>query len=494
MQPHLPGRHRPPGDGRQGPAPRLRQPRRAAAAALIAARQGGRPRPSATSATSSGARSTTTTRATSTSSRSPRPRRTARAAAGRDRRRRRARGVGLRDRRPRAAQHDVGLHGGRHLSRCCPSRSRPISPRSIEDEDRLAVVIEMTVGDDGAVEKADVFRAAVHNQAKLAYDAVGGLARRAAPRPPRSRGAPASSDNLRLQDRTADPCGRCATSTARSTSRRSRPRPCSTDDMLVDLRQTTKNRAELIEDFMVAANGVTARFLAGRGLPSLRRVLRTPERWDRIVAIARGPRRAAAARPGRAGARGVPRRGSARPTRCASPTSRSPSSRPWARASTSLELAGRRVHRPLRARGPRLLALDRAQPPLPRPRHAAAAEGRARRRAARLPARRARGARRALHRAGGRREQSRAPGPQVGGGAPARPAIGERFDAIVTGAGEKGTWVRIAAPAVEGKLVRGAHGLDVGDRVRVELVATTSSGASSTSCARGTDGSRPYRR
>ena len=48
-----------------------------------------------------------------------------------------------------------------------------------------------------------------------------------------------------------------------------------------------KNRAkELIEDFMIAANGVTARYLERKGLPSLRRVLRTPKRWERIVELA----------------------------------------------------------------------------------------------------------------------------------------------------------------------------------------------------------------
>ena len=50
--------------------------------------------------------------------------------------------------------------------------------------------------------------------------------------------------------------------------------------------------------------------------------------------------------------------------------------------------------------------------------------------------------------------------------------IGQRFDAIVTGASDKGTWVRILEPPVEGKMVTGANGLDVGDRVRVELVRT----------------------
>jgi hypothetical protein len=52
------------------------------------------------------------------------------------------------------------------------------------------------------------------------------------------------------------------------------------------------------------------------------------------------------------------------------------------------------------------------------------------------------------------------------------PRVGQRFDAIVTGAAPKGTWVRIDRPAVEGKVVRGARGLDVGDRVQVELLST----------------------
>jgi exoribonuclease-2 len=50
--------------------------------------------------------------------------------------------------------------------------------------------------------------------------------------------------------------------------------------------------------------------------------------------------------------------------------------------------------------------------------------------------------------------------------------IGEKFDAIVTGASPKGTWVRIFQPPVEGKLVHGFDGLDVGDRVRVQLIRT----------------------
>ncbi len=64
-------------------------------------------------------------------------------------------------------------------------------------------------------------------------------------------------------------------------------RPVFDGEVLSDLRPDRKNRAqELIEDFMIAANGVTARYLASQGAPSLRRVLRTPKNWSRIVALA----------------------------------------------------------------------------------------------------------------------------------------------------------------------------------------------------------------
>jgi len=50
--------------------------------------------------------------------------------------------------------------------------------------------------------------------------------------------------------------------------------------------------------------------------------------------------------------------------------------------------------------------------------------------------------------------------------------IGEQYDAIVTGASEKGTWVRLLHPPIEGKLVSGVEGMDVGHRLRVQLIHT----------------------
>ena len=58
-------------------------------------------------------------------------------------------------------------------------------------------------------------------------------------------------------------------------------------DEVKELRTDTTNRAKsIIENFMVAANGVTARFLTDRGFASIRRVVKSPERWARIVDLA----------------------------------------------------------------------------------------------------------------------------------------------------------------------------------------------------------------
>ena len=225
---------------------------------------------------------------------------------------------------------------------------------------------------------------------------------------------------------------------------------------------------------MIAANGVTARYLEAKGFPSLRRVLRVARALGR-ASSSWPPRSSAAgcrAEPDARALEDVPRRGGARRIRSASPISRSRWSSCWAGASTSLELPGasRRTAtsgspcattptRPRRTGASRISITQRLLK--------AALAGRP----APYAGDELDGAGAALHRAGGQRGQGRATGAEVGGGAPPGLAHRRAFDAIVTGASPKGTWVRIRQPPVEGKLVRGSQGLDVGDRVRVELVA-----------------------
>jgi exoribonuclease-2 len=182
-----------------------------------------------------------------------------------------------------------------------------------QDEDRMALVVELRWR-RRPVASSSVGRAVVRNHAKLAYDSVAAWLDGRAPAPERSaRSRPRRQ--LRVQDESPRGCARSGTR-RRARARDREARPVFDGDLLLDLRPDEKNRAkELIEEFMVAANGATARFLAEKGFPSLRRVLRSPERWERIVALARDSASAARAA-GLDRARRVPRapapRGSAR--------------------------------------------------------------------------------------------------------------------------------------------------------------------------------------
>src|SRR5450432_4158296 len=155
-----------------------------------------------------------------------------------------------------------------------------------EGEERLALVMDMTVVADGSVESGDVYRARVHNKAQLTYDAVGSWLEGAAV-PPKVAKVAGLGDNLKLQDQTADRMRELRHENGALDLETIEARPVFEGDKIVDLRQERRNNARmLIEDCMIGANGVTARFLAAHGVPSLRRVVRSPERWDRIAKIA----------------------------------------------------------------------------------------------------------------------------------------------------------------------------------------------------------------
>src|ERR1700694_2927089 len=156
-----------------------------------------------------------------------------------------------------------------------------------EGQERLAIVIEMVISTDGAVVASDLYRAAVINHAKLAYNGVAAWLEGTAPAPPKLAAVPGLDEQIRIQDRAAQALRKVRHAHGALQLATLEVRAVFDDGALADLLPDEKNRAkELIEDFMIAANGVTARYLEMKGLPSLRRVLRTPERWDRIVAVA----------------------------------------------------------------------------------------------------------------------------------------------------------------------------------------------------------------
>ena len=341
-----------------------------------------------------------------------------------------------------------------------------------EGQERLALVIEMGVAVDGTVAQSDVYRALVRNRAKLAYNGVAAWLEGIAPAPPRLAAVPGLDEQLRIQDRVAQAMKRLRHQHGALTLETLQTRAVFEGDVLADLRPDEKNRAkELIEDFMIAANGITAKYLEAKGFPSLRRVLRGPERWERIVEVA-----------ARLGGH-LPPEPNARALEAFLADQRQADPARFPDLSLSvvkllgsgeyvIERPGQSVdgHFGLAVRDythstapnrrfpdlvtGRLLKAAIAGRPLPYrddelnglARHCTEQEDNA-----------ARVERQVQKSAAALLLASR---------------IGERFDGVVSGVSDKGTWVRILQPPVEGKLLHGFEGLDVGDRVHVQLVNT----------------------
>lgn len=155
------------------------------------------------------------------------------------------------------------------------------------DDDRCAVVVEMVIGDDGAVQQSDVYRAAVRNRAKLRYGSLADWLEGHGPVPSEITKVKGLAENMKLQDQTAQKMKELRYEHGALEFETIEARPVFDGDSLSEMKAEQKNRAKsLIEDFMIASNGVTARYLTGKNFPSLRRVVRTPKRWDRIVELA----------------------------------------------------------------------------------------------------------------------------------------------------------------------------------------------------------------
>src|SRR5947208_5323399 len=158
-----------------------------------------------------------------------------------------------------------------------------------EGQERLAIVIEMVVAPDGAHTGSSVYRAVVLNRAKLAYNAVAVWLEGRGPAPQRLAAVAGLDEQLRVQDRVAQAMRNLRHQHGALSLQTLEARAVFDGDVLADLVPDEQNRAkELIEDFMIAANGATAKFLEQKGCPSLRRVLRPPERGERIVEVAPG--------------------------------------------------------------------------------------------------------------------------------------------------------------------------------------------------------------
>ncbi len=341
-----------------------------------------------------------------------------------------------------------------------------------EGAERLAVVIEMIVGADGSLGSSDIYRALVLNRAKLAYNSVAAWLEGTAPAPPKLAAVPGMEEQLRIQDGVAQ--------ALRGVRHRNGALRLETIEVhavfdgstIADLVPDEKNRAkELIEDFMVASNGVAARYLESKGLPSLRRVLRVPKHWDRIVELAAEAGEKLPSTPDAAALDAfLAKRRAADPDRFADLSLSVV--KLLGRGEYEREMPGQAItgHFGLAVKDyTHSTAPNRRYPDLIAQRLLKAAlAGRSSPYAAEEL--------RALARHCTDQEDNAAKVErQVAKSAAAlllAPRIGAQFDGIVTGANDKGTWVRIAGPAAEGRIVRGFEGLRVGDRVRVQLART----------------------
>ena len=337
-------------------------------------------------------------------------------------------------------------------------------------EDRLAMVVEMTIGPDGSLLDSDVYRAAVRNHAKLAYNSVGAWLEGKTPAPEAVVALAGLAENLLLQDRAAQSM-KCLRHAQGALSLETiEAKPVFVGDKISDLQVEEKNRAkEIIEDFMIAANGVTVRYLSARGLPSIRRVVRIPKRWDRIVQIAAEH------------AFKLPKNPNARKLEAfltmmkAADPLRFPdlslavikllgngeyvAELPGEEATGHFGLAVKdythstapnRRYTDLITQRLLKAAIEKRPMPYSLDELDFLAENCTRKEDAANKVER-----------------------QVGKSAAAlllESRIGERFDAMVTGASEKGTWARLLDIPVEGMLKSGYKGIDVGDQISVELV------------------------
>jgi exoribonuclease-2 len=340
------------------------------------------------------------------------------------------------------------------------------------DSDRLAVVVEMVLTADGSLDSSDLYGATVRNRAKLAYNSVAAWLDGTGAMPQGIGAVKGLDDNIRLQEDAARKLKTLRHALGALDFETVEVAPIFEGDQLTDLATQKENRASvIIEEFMIAANGVTARYLAAKSLPSLRRVVRVPKRWDRIVQLAAehgsilplepdskaleqflesarvadplhfadlslsvvkllGPGEYVVELPGGsvAGHFGLAVKDYAHST---APNRRYP------------DLVTQRL---LKA------ALAGSSPPYDGneldilAKHCTEAEDAAKK-----------VERQVTKSAAALLLQTR---------------IGEQFDAIVTGSSDKGTWVRLQHPPVEGRLASGIAGLDVGQRLRVQLVST----------------------
>ena len=341
-----------------------------------------------------------------------------------------------------------------------------------EAADRLAVVVEMIVAGDGSVSSPAVYRALVRNQAQLTYNGVGPWLEGTAAAPPKVAASRDLAAQLKLQDEAAQILQDERRRMGALNIDRVEPEAVLSDGEVQSIGTRKKNRAsELIENFMVAANGVMARALQDAKVSSIRRVVKTPERWSRIVELAARYGETLPAEPDSGSLNNfLQKRKAADPDHYA-----------------DVSLAVVKLMGPgeyVLARGGdqapghfALAAHDYTHSTAPNRRFADTVTQRLIKSVvgkqpcpysdSQLDAI----AKNCTLMEDAARKVERMMSKRIAAVA-LEHRIGDTFSAVVTGAGPKGVFVRVLGPPVEGMLVHGQQGADVGDRLKVKLVGT----------------------
>ena len=371
-----------------------------------------------------------------------------------------------------AAHNTTSVYTAAQVFPMLPARLSTNLTSLSQDHDRLAIVIDMTIEVTGHIRQSDLYRAIVRNRAKLAYNGVAAWLDGGGPLPAPAAAVPGMAEQLRLQARIAATLRQVRHAHGALSLETQEARPVFAAGVLQDLVPDEGNRAkELIEDFMIAANTATARFLEARRIPALRRVLRVPEHWERIVAVA-------AACGGR-----LPAAPSAPALNDFLVARRQQDPGRFTDLSlTIVKLLGRGEYVLEKPGTPDpghfgLAISDYTHSTAPNRRYpdlltqrlvkAALAGAASPYTDSELAALAARCTTQEDNAAKVERFVAKSAAALL-----LATRLGARFDGIVTGASPKGTWVRIASPTTEGRLIRGYEGLAVGDPVRVRLVHT----------------------
>jgi exoribonuclease-2 len=340
----------------------------------------------------------------------------------------------------------------------------------LEIQDRLSIVIEFVVDPEGSIKSSDVYRASVQNKAQLQYNSVGAWLEGTAAPPPKVAASSELQDQLKLQSDVAQKLKSKRFQNGALNLQTDEVHPLVLNEQVVDVVKQQKNRAtELIEDFMVAANGVVARLL--QNVSSLRRIVRTPKRWDRIVQLAATKGEKLPAQPDSKALNDfLLRRKAADPDHFAD----------LSLSVIKLIGPGEYVLEPAGEIAPGHFGLavqDYTHSTAPNRRFADVVTQRL------IKAMLAGQtnpysddeltavASNCTQKEDAARKVEREMSKRLAAVAMQR-RVGETFDAIVTGVTDHGTFVRVLQPHVEGLLAQGAQGLDVGDRLKAKLIRT----------------------